>query len=234
MISFDRKLIKVKKVSAVDEFKGDKTDYGCSVRLEWVAANTILDEFDKHVRTAYYERDTGKSSASAEGQGELSLPRQDVDLTKRKCINVVTPLHFVKEFDGYEIIFHRGATEKSDIKLTEVRLDNFVGDPQEGGSVLMSCSAYMKPAAEVRGFIDHMSKTEIEITLTPPTETQPELTPAKISRKKTAGEKVSTEQDPFHNTDIPGAQAKARGNRSAPGDVWPFPDGAGIHEVAEK
>jgi hypothetical protein len=202
MISFDRKLIKVKKVSAVDEFKGDKTDYGCSVRLEWVAANTILDEFDKHVRAAYYERDTGKQAASAEGQGELSLPRQDVDLTKRKCINVVTPLHFVKEFDGYEIIFHRGATEKSDIKLTEVRLDNFVGDPQEGGSVLMSCSAYMKPAAEVRGFIDHMSKTEIEITLTPPVAKQAEIKLPKESKKKAAVDKIGTDADPFSNSDL--------------------------------
>lgn len=202
MISFDRKLIKVKKVSAVDEFKGDKTDYGCSVRLEWVAANTILDEFDKHVRAAYYERDTGKQAASAEGQGELSLPRQDVDLTKRKCINVVTPLHFVKEFDGYEIIFHRGATEKSDIKLTEVKLDNFVGDPQEGGSVLMSCRAYMKPAAEVRGFIDHMSKTEIEITLTPPVAKQAEIKLPKESKKKAAADKIGTDADPFANSDL--------------------------------
>lgn len=215
MISFERKLVKIKKVTGVEEFKGDKRDYGCSVRIEWVAANTILDEFDKHARTAFYELDTGKPGASAEGQGELSLPRQDVELTKRKCINVVTPLHFVKELDGYEITFHRGASEKSDIKLTEVRLDDFVGDPQEGGSVLMSCNAYMKPAAEVRGFIDHMSKTEIEITLTPPVAKQAEIKLPKESKKKAAAAKIGTDADPFHGTDIPPLEEVPAG------DEWP-------------
>jgi hypothetical protein len=202
MISFERKLVKIKKVTGVEEFKGDKRDYGCSVRIQWVAANTVLDEFDKHVRTAYYERDTGKPAANPAGQEEMSLPRQDVELTKRKCINVVTPLHFVKEYDGYEIIFHRGATDKSEIKLTEVKLDDFMADPQEGGSVLMECNAYMKPAAEVRGFIDHMSKTEIEITLTPPVAKQAEIKLPKESKKKAAADKIGTDADPFANSDL--------------------------------
>lgn len=223
MISFDRKLVKIKKVTGVEEFKGEKRDYGCSVRIEWVAANTVLDEFDKHVRTAFYERDTGKSSANAEGQEELSLPRQDVELTKRKCINVETPLRFIKELDGYEITFHRGASEKSDIKLTEVKLDDFVADPQEGGSVLMGCNAYMKPAAEVRGFIDHMSKTEIEISLTPPTVKQAELVPTKAQKKKAAAEKIGTDADPFAGSDL--ARDTDGAEPQPAGGEWPeFPE----------
>jgi hypothetical protein len=202
MLSIDHQLVRIKKVTGVEEFKGDKRDYGCSVRIEWVAPNMILDEFDRHARTAFYERDTGKPGVSAEGQGELSLPRQDVDLTKRKCVNIVTPLHFVKELDGYTIIFHRGATEKSEIKLTEVKLDDFTADPHDGGSCLMGCNAYMKPPVEQRGYIDHMSKTEIEITLTPPQATQIDLVDKAKGKKKTAAEKIAAEGDPLAGSDL--------------------------------
>lgn len=210
MLSIEHKLVKIKKVTGVEEFKGDKRDYGCSVRIEWIAPNTVLDFFDKDARPAFYERETGKPNSNDEGQGELSLPRADVELTKRKCVFIETPIAFKKELDGYTIVFHRGATEKSDISLSEVKLDSFTADPHDGGSVLMGCNAYMKPPVEQRGYIDHMSKTEIEITLTPPTEKQPDLVDkaGKGAKQKTAAEKV--DQDPFKGTDIPPLNAEQR------------------------
>lgn len=203
MLQIDRKLVKIKKVTGVEEFKGDKRDYGCSVRIEWIAPNTILDDFDKDARPAFYERDTGKPGTNAEGQGELALPRADVELTKRKCLYIETPLRLKKELDGYTITFHRGATPASDITLTEVNLDDFTADPHDGGSILMGCNAYMKPPVEQRGYIDHMSKTEIEITLMPPEAKQSDLVD-KVSKpkkkKKTAAEKAS--EDPFAHSDL--------------------------------
>jgi len=203
MLSIERKLVRIKKVTGVEEFKGDKRDYGCSVRIEWVAPNTVLDFFDKDARPAFYERENGSATHDAEGQGELSLPRADVELTKRKCVFVETPIRFKKEFDGYTIVFHRGATEKSDISLSEVKLDDFTVDPHDGGSVLLGCNAYMKPPVEQRGYIDHMSKTEIEITLTPPEAKQEDMLekPAR-GRKKKAAEKVGGSDDPFANSDL--------------------------------
>jgi hypothetical protein len=207
MLSIERKLVRIKKVTGVEEFKGDKRDYGCSVRIEWLADNTVLDFFDKDLRTAFYERDTGKAGANAEGQGELSLPRADVELTKRRCIHVETPLRLKKELDGYTIVFHRGATEKSDITLGEVHLDDFAVDPHDGGSVLMGCKAYMKPPVEQRGYIDHMAQTEIEITLTPPEAKQADMVDkVKAPKKKTAAEKA--DEDPFANSDL--AQDESR------------------------
>ncbi|WP_333992682.1 hypothetical protein [Burkholderia orbicola] len=92
MLSIDRKLVKVKKVTPVEEFKGDKRDYGCSVRIEWLTDNTQLNELDKHLRPAFYEKERAGSNATASPQQEMSLPRADVELTSRKCVNVHTPL----------------------------------------------------------------------------------------------------------------------------------------------
>lgn len=217
MLSIERKLVKIKKVTGVEEFKGDKRDYGCSVRIEWIAPNTILDDFDKDARPAFYERDTGKPGTNAEGQGELALPRADVELTKRKCVFIETPIRFKKELDGYTVTFHRGATPASDITLTEVNLDDFTADPHDGGSVLMACNAYMKPPVEQRGYIDHMSKTEIEITLAPPEVKQTDLVDkASKPRKKTAAEKIAEEGDPLAGSDL--AQDHTRIESSAASD----------------
>jgi hypothetical protein len=232
MLSIDHKLVRIKKVTGVEEFKGDKRDYGCSVRIEWVAPNTILDEFDKDARPAFYERDTGKAGANSEGQGELSLPRADVELTKRRLIHVETPIRFIKELDGYTIVFHRGATEKADIKLSEVKLDDFTADPHDGGSVLMGCNAYMKPPVEQRGYIDHMSKTEIEITLTPPESMQADLVDQSKKRaapkKKTAAEKIQEEGDPLAGSDLAQDETRIESTPNGktpinPAEAWPFP-----------
>lgn len=102
------------------------------------------------------------------------------------------------------IVFHRGATEASDIKLSEVHLSDFSSDPQEGGSCLNECSAYVKPAAEIRGFIDHMSQTEIEITLTPPgADGQGDLlAPPKGRANKKAAAKAGDAPDQFEGSDL--------------------------------
>jgi hypothetical protein len=204
MLSIERKLVKIAKVTGVDEFKGDQYDHGCSVRIQMTDTNHVLDELDPDVRKAFYERDKGKPSEDSHGQTEMSLPPGGIELTKRKAAGVGMPISFSKEFAGYTIIFHRGATEASDIKLTEVDLTNFSADLQADGIVLLSFNAYMKPSAEMRGPIDFMSKHEIEITLTPPAAAQPDLVDkAKGSRgkKKTAAEKA--DENPFANTDIP-------------------------------
>ncbi|MCW5141094.1 hypothetical protein [Burkholderia cenocepacia] len=204
MLSIDRKLVKVKKVTPVEEFKGDKRDYGCSVRIEWLTDNTVLDELDKHLRPAFYEKERAGPKATASPQQEMSLPRADVELTSRKCVNVHTPLKLKNEYDGYTIVFHRGATEKSEIKLGQVKLSEFSVDPQDGGSALIACNAYVKPTVQDRGYIDHMAQTEIEITLTPPAPKSPDLVdkaqkPAP-GKGKTAAEKAN--DDPFAGSDL--------------------------------
>ena len=205
MLSLEQKLVKVKKVTPVEEFKGDKRDYGCSVRIEWLGDNTTLDTLDKHLRLAFYERENGKPRVEPSGQEGMPLPRVDVELTARKSVNVQMPLRLKNEYDGYTIVFHRGATEASAIRLTEVRLTDFDVDLQDGGSVLYSCNAYVKPTVNDRGPIDHMSKTEIEVTLTPPAAKPDDLVDKAnkgrtATAKKTAAEKAG--DDPFAGSDL--------------------------------
>lgn len=200
----DQKLVKVRSVTNVPEFKGEKREHACSVKFEFQTDNTVLDVLEPGLSKAFYEKDNGKSQANDEGQGELSLPRQDLDLTQRKLPLVNMPLKLKKEMAGYRLVYHCGATETSQIKLAEVALSDFSVDLQPGGTVVVMFSTYSKPGADVQGRIDHMAQTEIEISLIAPEEKQPELKPegSKGSRKKTAAEKAGGSEDPFAGSDL--------------------------------
>jgi hypothetical protein len=203
MFEIDQKLVKVRAVTNVPEFKGEKREHACSVKFEFTTDNLVLDVFEPGLRKAFYEKDNGKQKAGDDGQQELSLPRQDLDLTARKLIGIQMPLKVKKEFAGYELVYHCGATEESFIKLGEVGLSDFSFDLQQGGSVLVVFSAYSKPSAAVQGRIDHLAQTEIEITLRAPTAKQEDLVEkSQKPKKKTAPEKIAEEGDPLAGSDL--------------------------------
>lgn len=224
MFEIDRQLVKVRSVTNVPEFKGEKREHGCSVKFELQTDNTVLDILEPGLRKAFYEKDNGKSTTNDEGQGELALPRQDLDLTKRKLPFVHMPLKLAKDFAGYKLVYHCGATEASEIKLGDVAVSDFAVDLQSGGTVLVIFSTYSKPGADVQGRIDHMAQTQVEISLTPPEEKQQELAPAdkKGSRKKTAADKAGGSDDPFAGSDVARDHTRIEGS---PSNVqpWPFP-----------
>ena len=79
MFEIDRALVKVRSVTNVPEFKGEKREHACSVKYELQTDNTVLDVLEPGLRKAFYEKDTGKAKVNDDGQSELSLPRQDLD-----------------------------------------------------------------------------------------------------------------------------------------------------------
>jgi hypothetical protein len=236
MFQIDRELVKVRSVTNVPEFKGEKREHGCSVKFELQTDNTILDVLEPGLRRAFYEKDNGKATTNNEGQDELPLPRQDLDLTKRKFPFVHMPLKIDKEFAGYKLVYHCGATETSEIKLGDVALSDFSVDLQKGGTVLVVFGTYSKPGADVQGRIDHMAQTQIEISLIPPEEKQQELAPAdkKGSRKKTAAEKAGGSDDPFAGSDLAQDDTRIEGEQNALNDgAWPFPKPGDVHGSGE-
>lgn len=203
MFSVDKKLMKIRSVTTVAEFKGDGREHAQNVKLEWTTDNGVLAEFDPQLRSAFYQKDDGKQRANEEGQGELSIPRQDVDLTKLRIPFLQMPIKFKKEFAGYEIVYHCGATDESCIKLSDVGLSDFSFDMKDGGTVLVVFNAYAKPNAADQGKIDQMMQVECEVSLIPPTEKQTDLTLIKApKKKKTAAEKIAEEGDPLAGSDL--------------------------------
>lgn len=210
MFEIDQKLVKVRAVTNVPEFKGEKREHACSVKFEFTTDNTVLEEFEPGLRKAFYEKDNGKAKTGDDGQQELSLPRQDLDLTSRKLTGVNMPLKIKKEMAGYNLVYHCGASEESFIKLGEVGLSDFSFDLQQGGSVLVVFNAYSKPSADVQGRIDHLAQTEIEITLTPPMVKQADLVD-QANKEAKGSKKKEKSEDPFANSDLAQDETRIEG-----------------------
>ncbi|WP_244191319.1 hypothetical protein [Ralstonia insidiosa] len=203
MFEIETKLVKVRSVTNVAEFKGEKRDHACSVKFEYQTDNMVLDVLEPGLRKAFYEKDNGKTQTNDAGQDEMSLPRQDVDLTQRKLPLVNMPLKLTKELAGYHLTYHCGASEASEIRLAEVELSDFAVNLQPGGTVTVVFNAYSKPGADVQGRIDHMAQTEVEISLIAPDEKQQELAGTSTKgAKKTAAEKKGGSDDPFAGSDL--------------------------------
>lgn len=202
MLEMDRKLIKIVAVHPVAEFKGDQKDHGVSVTFERNFDNTVLDEFDADLLPTLYKEEDGAPKIDAKGQEGFTMPVQGVKLTARKCLWVPMPLKLRKELEGWQIVYHRGATPQSDIKSFDVRFSDFIlVEACEGGTTPLRFKAYQKLPPELQGYVDHMAQTEIECTFLAPENKQADLVDkAKAPKKKTAAEKA--DQDPFANSDL--------------------------------
>ncbi|SAL59378.1 hypothetical protein AWB71_03275 [Caballeronia peredens] len=204
----DRTLIKIVAVTPVPEFKGEKRDHGVSVTFERMFENTILDEFDPDLREALYKPEDGKPKLDDKGQESFTMPLKGVKLTARKCLSIQMPMKLRKDLAGWQVVYHRGASEQSDVKAGDVKFSDFtLVDACEGGSVMLRFKGYQKLQPEVQGYVDHMAQTEVECTFREPENKQTDLVEeadkkAKSAKKKTAAEKVGGSDDPFANSDL--------------------------------
>ncbi|HTI18640.1 MAG TPA: hypothetical protein VL598_13320 [Trinickia sp.] len=145
-LEMDRKLIKIVAVQPVAEFKGDQRDHGISVTFERNFDNSILLEFggEDMLETLYKEED-GEPKSDAKGHGELTLPVPGVKRTARRNLWVPMPMKLSKILDGWQIVYHRGATPQSDIKAMDVKFSDFVlVEACEGGTTPLRFKGYQK------------------------------------------------------------------------------------------
>lgn len=233
-LEMERKLIKIVAVQPVAEFKGDQRDHGISVTFERNFDNTVLDEFGNDLLETLYKEEDGSPKHDKHGNGELEMPVPGVKLTARKCQWIPMPLKLRKVLEGWQIVYHRGATPQSDIKAMDVKLSDFVlVDACEGGTTPLRFKAYQKLPPELQGYVDHMAQTEVECTFRQPENTQADLVDqankdARKPRKKTAAEKAGGSDDPFAHSDLAKDHTRIDGEQNArTGEHWPFPASVG-------
>lgn len=207
-LEMERKLIKIIAVQPVAEFKGDQRDHGVSVTFERNFDNTVLDEFGDDLLMTLYREEDGAPKIDDNGQEGIPTPQPGVKLTARKCQWIPMPMKLRKVLEGWQVVYHRGATPQSDIKAMDVKFSEFVlVDACEGGTTPLRFKAYQKLPPELQGYVDHMAQTEVECTFRAPEQTQADLVDqaqgrGRGNKKKTAAEKVGGSDDPFANSDL--------------------------------
>lgn len=129
------------------------------IKVSFIASNDVLSHFDGKLKAALYTKDSEKK------QGDL-LPGE---VTKLKFPKM-SPIKWDYKGSGYTFVLHYGIDGKSDIALSDCRVDGFEIECQEGGSVLMKLKVAAHPDDLQSGRLDKMIKQQFEITLIAPDE----------------------------------------------------------------
>ncbi|MEX3556559.1 MAG: hypothetical protein VB131_08520 [Burkholderia gladioli] len=155
----DSTLAKIVSCTNVSEKHGAERVPAISVGLYIVGGGELLDMFDVALRGMLYSRPQPKP-------GELEM--EHYGLTELR-FPFMRNLVWDRNYEGYLLRFHIGATGAEDVLLAECGLKDIRFTTQEGGSVGVHFKITAHPKDdEDHGKIARRVQQEIGITLTPP------------------------------------------------------------------
>jgi hypothetical protein len=143
------------------ELHGDKPVTAVDMTMETHVGNDVLNQFDPELKTSLYRK-------ADDPQGELLTDAGH--MTALRFVNLVQPMKWDAELEGYIATVHYGIGEESDITMTDCEVDSFKFDCKEGGSVAIKYRVIAHPSEEQIGKLSGMIATDIEFSLTPPEE----------------------------------------------------------------
>jgi hypothetical protein len=148
----------IASVNARAEKHGDKTEPAFDLTCEVNCASTVLDMFDKDLRTTLYKKNDQPDlvdQADPEALTALRFPRVDA-------------LKWELDLTGYTLRVAYGIGGPSDIQLGDCKIDGFKFKAQQGGTVSVRFRVIAHPATEDVGRLCEMIQNEIEMDITPP------------------------------------------------------------------
>ncbi|MBR7942323.1 hypothetical protein [Burkholderia cenocepacia] len=183
----DSTLAKIVSCTNVSEKHGAERVPAISVGLYIVGGGDLLDMFDPALRGMLYRRPQpkpGELEMEHDGLTELRFP-------------FMRNLVWDRNYEGYLLRFHIGATGAEDVLLAECGLKDIRFTTQEGGSVGVHFKITAHPKDdEDHGKIARRVQQEIGITLTPP---EGYVDPDLFGR---ADSNASDEHRPFAGSDL--------------------------------
>ncbi len=158
MFELTEAIVKLVNVNPRAELHGDEHKLASDLKIQITTGNSILDHFDRDLRSMLYKRD------------------ENPDLIDQIDSDALTALRFPKldalRWDwtgtGYEMTIDWGMGGDSNIKLNQVTVDKFAIEAQAGGSVVVSFRVIAHPDADVLGPLCELMQQDITVWLTPP------------------------------------------------------------------
>lgn len=152
----------VNSVTPFAEKHGDETKPGLALKMSVTMANTVLDHFNKEIRTTFFKQ---------VDPAEADLADQGMDHD-----DYLPALRF-PEFEkmalgwkgaGYRMVICRGVSGYEDIILIDTVLDKFKFECLQGGSVELEFRIKGHPNEKEMGQLCSLLGQEVELTLEPP------------------------------------------------------------------
>lgn len=158
---------KMTSINARSEKHGpDELHPAIDLSFQVEAANDILSFLDGGLLSALYHK---TAASDSEGQHPLDGVDQASHLPNLR-FPMLGPLKWQKEYAGYDLTIQHGLGGKSDIQLTDCKVNGFSIDAKEGGTVLLKfrvqCSTGLNE--KTLGKLALLVQHEVPIMLTAP------------------------------------------------------------------
>lgn len=159
MFDLDQATVKLASVNPRAEKHGEDTKPACDLKIEAVLPSSALIHFHPELRQHLYKKDDSPDLIDqvidGDGMTALRYPKMG-------------PLKWEWEGTGYSATVDYGMGGDSNIELGDVKVDHFVFEPQNGGSVTVTFRILAHPDSDDMGKLCEFIQRDIELTLTPP------------------------------------------------------------------
>ena len=158
MFQLKESKVLIASVNARAEKHGDKTEPAFDLTCEVNCASTVLDMFDKELRTTLYKKNDEPDlvdQADPEALTALRFPRVDA-------------LKWDLDLTGYRLRVAYGIGGPSDIQLPDCKVDGFKFKAQQGGTVSVRFRVIAHPKTEDVGRLCEMIQQTIEMDIVAP------------------------------------------------------------------
>lgn len=162
MFDLDQATVKLSSVNPRAEKHGEDTKPACDLKIEAVLPSSALIHFHPELRQHLYKKDESPDLVDqvTDGDGMTTLRYPKMGAIKWDL-----------EGSGYTASIDYGMGGDSNIDLDDVKVDHFVFEPLNGGSVSVTFRIIAHPESDDMGKLCEFIQRDIELTLTPPAPT---------------------------------------------------------------
>lgn len=203
--------VKLMHVNLRDEKHGDEPAAAIDVKFKRESGNDILDLFHPKLLEALYYRD-----ATTEAQSEVPGVAR---ILPNKLFTRMDPISWSLDITGATVVIDFGLGGESNITLHDCKVNSFLIDPKEGGTVEVSFRVQTSKIPD--GALDKLAKKlkcETQITIA-----VPDVKPGP-QQQAIDGTAANFEAETKGRK---GRKGKDDADPSGGGEPWPFPQDGG-------
>lgn len=155
-----KQMVKIRNLNPRSELHGDEYKLAVDISVEVKVSNDVLSEFHPTLKSFLFEKDENPK------QNELDLA--DANRLTKLRFPMLSPLKWGWEGEGYELFVEHGVSRNSGVLMIDCKVDHFVFEPQEGGSVSVKFRVIAHPREDDIGKLASLIQQEVGIELEPP------------------------------------------------------------------
>lgn len=158
MFDLTTQQVKLASVNPRAEMHGEERKAAFDLHINAACSSDILTQFSSELRGMLYKKPDDPDLAEQADPDAVTQPR----------FPKMAPIKWDWEGTGYRVTVGYGIGGSSDIVLHDCKIDKFVFDPQNGGTVQTSFRIIAHPDSEDVGLLCDRIQQDIEITIEPP------------------------------------------------------------------